>query len=425
MTFFAIFKNTHFWLNAAKWLVLFLVIGILSGTASAFFLVALDRVSHIRETYCFMYWWLPVGGLFIGLCYHYFGKSVLKGNDLLLESYQNPERKISFVLFPLILISTLITHLFGGSAGREGTAVQMGVAISNVFSKWVTFNKINQRVLIILGISAGFSSVFGTPWAGAVFALEIMCFQNLKIKTIIGSFTTAFVAYYTVEILQVSHTKYHISQTVIINPTVIFWVILAGILFGLTALLFAKNTAFWLTIFNKFITFPILRPFIGGFVLIAIFSLAITKPYMGLGISTIADSFKISSAYYVFILKLILTGFTLGAGFKGGEVTPLFFVGATLGSFLAIYFPLPLSLLAGLGFVAVFAGATNAPLAASLMGLEIFGTSNVLLIIVACFTAYFCSGNKGIYNTQFKTTRKFYWVYWIRKITHGDQKRTA
>ncbi len=419
MTILKTLKSISFWLDTASWLALFLVIGILSGSASAFFLVVLEWVTHFRILYPSIYFGLPLGGFCIGLLYYYRGKSVLKGNNLLLENYQNPVEKIPFKMFPLILISTLITHIFGGSTGREGTAVQMGAAISNFFSKWIGDNKNNQRILIVIGISAGFSSVFGTPLAGGLFALEIMCFQNLKVKTIIGSFATAFIAYFTVEFWQVKHTDYHIFESPTIHLSILFWVILAGILFGLTALLFARNTAFWSNIFSKYISYAPLRPFIGGLILVAIFYFNIAKPYMGLGIPMITAAFTVPAAWYDFILKLLLTGFTLGAGFKGGEVTPLFFVGATLGSFLALYFPLPLSLLTGLGFVAVFAGATHTPIACSLMGLELFGTENALLITIACLTAYFCSGSTGIYSSQFQKTPKFYWFFKMRHIFYN------
>jgi H+/Cl- antiporter ClcA len=408
--------NITFWADNFKWIGLFLTIGILSGCGSAFFLVALEWVSHYRELNKNIYFLLPIGGFLIGIVYYFYGKSVSKGNDLLIEKYHYPTQKIPLKMFPFILISTLVTHLFGGSAGREGTAVQMSTAISNAFSRWIDDNRCNQRMLIILGISGGFSSVFGTPLAGSVFALEIMCFQNLNFKTIIGSFITAFIAYVTVEFWQVKHTVYVIYESPTIGFDILFWIILSGVIFGLTALLFVKNNLFWRSTFNKYISYPPLRPLIGGLILVIIFCADFTKPYMGLGLSTIQQAFINPATSYDFILKLLLTGFTLGSGFKGGEVTPLFFVGTTLGSFLALNFNLPLSLLAGLGFIAVFCGATHTPFASILLGLELFGIANVWLILIVCFTTYFCSGNASIYHSQFKNVPKYYWFFELKQF---------
>jgi hypothetical protein len=155
-----------------QWLVICALIGLFSGSASAFFLVALEWVTKIREHNAWLIWLLPIGGLIIGLLYHYYGASVSKGNNLLLEEYENPQQPIPFKMAPLVLIGTLITHLVGGSAGREGTAVQMGGAIADQFSKLFHLNKNDRKTILILGISAGFASVFGTPLAGALFALN-------------------------------------------------------------------------------------------------------------------------------------------------------------------------------------------------------------------------------------------------------------
>jgi H+/Cl- antiporter ClcA len=341
-----------------------------------------------------------MGGLAIGLLYHYYGKDVVKGNNLLLEEYEKPLKTIPLKMAPLVLIGTLITHLFGGSAGREGTAVQMGGAIADQFKKLFRLNNSDRKTLIILGISAGFASIFGTPLAGALFALEVLYFSKINLKSIILSFMVAYVAYFTVEFWQVKHTHYHIPivpEMTIINLGLIISI---GILFGLTSMLFSRTTHFWGRLFSKTIKYAPLRPFVGGIILaVAIYFIGTTK-YIGLGIPTIVDSFSTPNASYDFLLKILFTGFTLGAGFKGGEVTPLFFIGATLGSALSIYVPLPIALLAGLGFVAVFSGATHTPIACTIMGMELFGIESGVFIGIACVVAYFSSGSIGIYHSQ-------------------------
>ena len=178
------------------------------------------------------------------------------------------------------------------------------------------------------------------------------------------------------------------------------WIIIVGVLFGLTSMLFSRTTHFWGRLFCKYIQDAPLRPLLGGLILVvAIYGIGSTK-YIGLGIPTIIESFSTPNASYDFLLKIVFTGFTLGAGFKGGEVTPLFFIGATLGSALSIYVPLPIALLAGMGFVAVFSGATHTPIACTIMGIELFGVESSVFIGIACLVAYFSSGSIGIYHSQ-------------------------
>ncbi|MBF2707783.1 voltage-gated chloride channel family protein [Flavobacterium soyangense] len=383
-----------------KWILICVLIGVFSGSVSAFFLVSLEWVTPFREHNIWIIWLLPMGGLAIGLLYHYYGKEVVKGNNILLEEYEKPQKTIPLKMAPMVLIGTLITHLFGGSAGREGTAVQMGGAIADQLKNVFNLNNSDRKTLIILGISAGFTSVFGTPLAGALFALEVLYFSKISFKSVIFSFLVAYVAYFTVEFWQVKHTHYHIPivpQMTIIN---FGWIIIIGILFGLTSMLFSRTTHFWGRLFSKTIQYAPLRPFVGGIILaVAIYFIGTTK-YIGLGIPTIVESFSTQNASYDFLLKILFTGFTLGAGFKGGEVTPLFFIGATLGSALSIYVPLPIALLAGMGFVAVFSGATHTPIACTIMGMELFGIESGVFIGIACVVAYFSSGSIGIYHSQ-------------------------
>ena len=390
-----------------KWILICVLTGIFSGSASAFFLVALEWVTQFREHHNWIIWFLPIGGLAIGLLYHYYGNDVVKGNNLLLEEYENPRKTIPLKMAPLVLVGTLITHLFGGSAGREGTAVQMGGAIADQFKELFKLTNADRKTLIILGISAGFASVFGTPLAGALFALEVVYFSKINFKSVVLSFLVAYVAYFTVEFWQVKHTHYNIPVVPSITWINLGWIIIVGVLFGLASMLFSRTTHFWGSLFSKTIPYAPLRPFVGGLILaIVIFAIGTTK-YIGLGIPMIVDSFTTPNASYDFLLKILFTGFTLGAGFKGGEVTPLFFVGATLGSALSLVVPLPIALLAGMGFVAVFSGATHTPIACTVMGMELFGLESGLFIGIACVIAYFSSGSIGIYNSQIVKGAKY------------------
>lgn len=406
-------KNTIF--LSLKWIFICVLTGIFSGSASAFFLVALEWVTQFREHNNWIIWLLPIGGLYIGWLYHQYGKTVVKGNNLLLEEYENPQKTIPFKMAPMVLLSTLITHLFGGSAGREGTAVQMGGAIADQFSRLsyraqsrYKLDNSDRKTLIILGISAGFASVFGTPLAGAIFALEVLYFSKISLKSSVLSFLVAYAAYFTVEFWQVEHTHYQIPEIPEMSLHLIPWVIVASIAFGLAAMLFSRTTHFWARLFAKTIEYPPLRPFVGGLVLVIAIYLMGTTQYIGLGIPSIVDSFSNASQSHDFLLKILFTGFTLGAGFKGGEVTPLFFVGATLGSALSLVIPLPIALLAGMGFVAVFSGATHTPIACTVMGMELFGLESGLFIGIACLVAYFSSGSIGIYHSQIVKGAKYH-----------------
>ncbi|MFQ3297120.1 MAG: H+/Cl- antiporter ClcA [Polaribacter sp.] len=399
--FFLSFEQSFSLLFLLKWTLICLLIGALTGSASAVFLWSLEWATNYREANVWIIALLPIAGLVIGLSYHYYGESVVKGNNLLLEEYHSPKKVIPFKMAPLVFLGTILTHLFGGSAGREGTAVQIGGAIADQFTRLFKLSNSDRKILLIAGISAGFSSVFGTPLAGAIFALEVLLIGRIKFDALVPSFLAAIFANYFCDIWQISHhTHYSISTVTALTPATVLWSLLAGIIFGLVSMLFSKSTHFWTTLFKKHIEYAPLRPVIGGIVIAATVYFMGTTKYIGLGVPTIVDAFNIDLNSYDFFLKLVLTSFTLGAGFKGGEVTPLFFIGATLGNVLIWFIPLPMPLLAGMGFVAVFAGATNTPIACTIMGIELFGIESGVFIALACTTSYLFSGHSGIYSAQ-------------------------
>ena len=401
-----------------KWTFLSLLIGSLVGSASAFFLVSLRWATQYREMNIWVILLLPLGGLLIGYTYYWLGKGIEKGNNLILEEYYTAKKTIPLKMAPLVLFGTVATHFFGGSAGREGTAIQIGAAIADQFKTLFKLTEKDQKILLIMGISAGFASVFGTPLAGCVFALEVLVIKKINYQAIYPSFLVAFVAdVFCTHIWGVPHTHYYITEIADYTFINIIWTIVAGIAFGITAMSFSLLKGFFKNAFQK-IKFPPLRPFLGGIVItVFVFSIGSTK-YVGLGIPIIEAAFSQQMMPFDFAIKVILTAFTLGAGFKGGEVTPLFFMGATLGSALFLFLPLPMSLLAGMGFVAVFAGATNTPLACIIMGMELFGIDGGVFIAIACLVAYFSSGNTSVYSSQKKSNLKsrFYALLRIKKM---------
>lgn len=383
-----------------QWILLACIVGGIVGSASAGFLYSLEWVTNFRESHLWILVFLPLVGILIGLLYHYFGKAVESGNNLLIEAIHDPGQSVPFRMAPLVYLGTILTHLFGGSAGREGTAIQMAGAISDPLHKVFRLSNEDRRILLISAVAGGFGSVFGTPLAGAIFGLEFFLVGKIRYQAIFPAFLTAIFANWTTHLWQAKHTHYNISSVPESTLQTILWAILAGIFFGLCARLFSRSMHETSQLFQKTIAFPPLRPFVGGILVVLAVWLLGTSKFIGLGVPTIVEAFGQHLPPTDFLLKLIFTVVTLAAGFKGGEVTPLFFIGATLGNALSYFIPLPMGLLAGMGFVAVFAGATNTPIACSIMAIELFGVESGVFVTIACVVAYLVSGHTSIYGKQ-------------------------
>ena len=383
-----------------RWVPIAALVGVLGGSASALLLVSLVWATETREIHKWLIALLPLAGLLVGCLYRYLGTTVEAGNNLILDEVHDPQRTIPIRMTPLILFGTFVTHLFGGSAGREGTAIQTGASLADQLARPFRMKERERRVLLMAGISAGFASVFGTPLAGAVFGVEVLAIGAVGYDAIVPCFLAAFLGDLTTHAWGVTHTVYRVEAAPVMSVKGVACSALAGVVFGLVAMVFARATHAIGHVFKSRIAWSPLRPFVGGVVVaLGVWAMGTTR-YIGLGIPTILAAFGGRQPPWQWAWKLVFTAVTLGAGFKGGEVTPLFFIGATLGNALSYVLPLAPSLLAGMGFVAVFAGAANTPIASTLMAVELFGAEVGAYAGIACVFAYLVSGEAGIYTSQ-------------------------
>jgi len=390
-------------LDLIRWIPISAVVGMMAGTASAVLLVSLDYATRVREGHVWLILLLAPAGWLVGLMYKYVGSSVEAGNNLILEETHDPRATIPIRMTPLILIGTFVTHVFGGSAGREGTAIQTGASLADQLSRPLRLAAHDRRILLMAGISAGFASVFGTPLAGAIFGIEVLAIGKVSYDAIAPCILAAFIGDLVTHAWGVHHTVYRVLEIPQMSVRGVVYSMIAGIAFGLTGMGFAKLTHSVSHVARRYIASAPLRPVACGLlVTIAVFGVGTSRTlkYLGLGIPTIVAAFHTKLPVYDFAVKAVFTAITLGTGFKGGEVTPLFYIGSTLGNALSHVLPLPSSLLAAMGFVAVFAGAANTPIASTLMAVELFGAEAGAFAGIACVISYLFSGHAGIYQAQ-------------------------
>lgn len=389
-----------------KWSFYGGVVGVLCGIASAIFLHGLDWVTDVRENHKGIIYFLPIAGVLTSYLYMKFGKNSSRGNNLILEEIQNKKEDVPLRMGGLVLVGTLISHLFGASVGREGTAVQMGGSFASAIAKMFKLNDRDRKIILMSGISGGFGSVFGTPLAGAIFGMEVSSIGAIRYEALIPCFMASFIGDIVAQTFLVHHTKYIIGNVPAVTIIVLIKVLVASAIFGIVAAIFSEAIHFFKRVFSKHIKNPLLRPFVGGIIVIALTGIVGTSIFNGIGVKTIKDAFTVGVNPLTFVGKILFTSLSLGSGFQGGEVTPLFYVGATLGDSLSGILNLPMAFLAGLGLIGVFAGASNTPIACFILGVELFGSEGMIYFFIVSILSYMFSGHRGIYTSQMVVTAK-------------------
>lgn len=388
-------------LAIGRWVALGTLVGALCGAASALFLFLLAWVTDFRDGHERIVYLLPLAGALIGWVYERLGQSIAGGNDLVIDTIHDEGPRLPLRMAPLVLVGTVLTHLFGGSAGREGTALQMGASLSDAALQRLRLTGPLRRQVLAAGVAGGFGSVFGTPIAGTLFGLEFVVAGRIEYEALLPALTAALVGDLTTRALGITHSHYPTPSALPLSPLLLLKWVAFALAIALATRVFIELTHFLKQTGKKRLPRLPVRMFVGGLVLVLLWRLVGTSDYLGLGVPTILRSFTDPTLpSYAFALKIVFTAVTLGAGFLGGEVTPLFFVGAALGNVLARLLGLPLALGAGVGLAATFAAASNTPLALSVMAVELLGASLFPHAVIVCVLSYLMTGQRSIYNAQ-------------------------
>lgn len=382
-----------------KVILVSLCCAVVMGIISFVFLKMLGLSSVFREFFPYCIWFLPLSGMLTAFVYKRYGGESSKGNNLIIQS-ANEGVKVPKRLAFLTFIFTLLTHFSGGSAGREGTAVQIGGTLTSNVADKLGFKNEDRKIIILSGLSAAFGSVFGTPLAGAFFGMEVCCIGQLSVSAVIPCFLSSYLANAVTLLLGATHEVHKISAIPSLDIKSVLVFISASILFGLIGKLFALGVKYLKLLYAKIFKNTVLSALIGSVIVVLLIVLLNLNEYEGLSTWQQTTAFEGNANWYDMPVKFILTTLTLGAGFQGGEVTPLFDIGASFGSWYANMFGIEPSFLAAIGLICVFGSAANTPITTIMLGIELFGAEAVPYFVFASLISFIASGKSGIYPAQ-------------------------
>lgn len=395
-----LFKTLFSIQTLLKWLAISVAIGLIVGAIGSVFGHALVWANKFRVQNPIVIFALPVAGLIIVFLYRVSKNTNDKGTNMVIASIHS-SKDIPFKMAPLIFISTILTHLCGGSSGREGAAIQLGGSICNALGKYIKLNQNDQHIIIMCGMSAGFAALFGTPMAAAIFALEVISIGIMHYSALVPCVTAAMIARFVAEAFGIHPERFAVGEIPAIEPVLFFKMILFGALIGGVSILFCITLHTTESLYKLCFENHYVRIFVSGCLIVMLTILMGSTLYLGSGTEIIEQIFHGEKvAVYTFALKMLFTALTLGAGFKGGEIVPSFCIGAAFGCVVAGLFGLPVTLVAACGMVGVFCGVTNCPITSLLISFELFGFEGMPYYLITIAVSYMLSGYYGLYRAQ-------------------------
>ena len=386
-------------LTLVKWAILAVLLGLGVGLVGVGFHLAVDWASQTRQAHPWLLFLLPEAGLVIVWLYHRAGIWQDGGTDLVLRAVRG-EAPVAFRTAPLIFAASTLTHLCGGSSGREGAALQLGGSIASSLGRRLGFDQDDRRMLVVCGMAAAFSALFGTPLAAALFALEVVHVGVMHYAALVPAVLSSLTAALLAQRLGLHATAYAVARFPGLSAQSLAQTVLLGALCALAAILFYVAMHAARHFYQRALKNPYLIIAVGGVLVQLLTVLVGNRDYNGAGGEIIAAAVGGEAVPYAFVLKILFTALTLGAGFKGGEIVPTFFTGATFGCAVGPLLGLPASFAASVGMVAVFCGVTNCPLTSILLAYELFGGQDLGLYAAACAVSYLLSGYGGLYSAQ-------------------------
>ncbi len=391
-------RMSKYILSFVKWIMFGSLIGLIGGVIGTLFHISVDKVTELRTTQNFIVWFLPVGALVIVFLYKLFKKYGNIDTNRVIESIRK-DRDIPFVMVPLIFVSTVITHLVGGSAGREGAALQIGGGIGYNIGKIFRLDTKDMHIVVMTGMSAVFSALFGTPVTAAFFAIEVINVGKINYAGLVPCLVASVIAFGISKYFNVETVKFKIPE-LILTADVFAKVIIIAIICAAVSMLFCIAIKYAEKGMNKLFKNAYLKAFVGACVILILSLIFNSGDYNGAGMNVIANAISGDAKPEAFLLKIIFTVITISAGFKGGEIVPSFFIGSTLGCTIAGLIGLNPSLGAAIGFIALFCGVVNCPVASIMLAAEVFGGDLMIVFTVSCAVSYMMSGRYSLYDSQ-------------------------